>query len=201
MNLLAIIGSPRKGKTTDTLVTKAIEGILEKSPNTSVKKIYLSDHEIHHCKDCLTCWKSDAEAPIAKCVINDDMDDIKQHVLNADSLIMGTPVHMGFATSLMMTFLERICWTFAKPDKNYIIIKGCPAPRSNKKRKAIIIVVSGMIAPRYKKFCNWATLQVKGVLKDSLNAKIVGQLYAGNVWHKGIEHYSNKAFKLGRKLL
>ena len=54
MNLLAIIGSPRKGKATDTLVDIAIEGVLKKSNDASVDRIYLSDNEINYCKDCLT---------------------------------------------------------------------------------------------------------------------------------------------------
>ncbi len=201
MNLLAIIGSPRKGKVTDTLVNKAIEGVINKSPDASVKRIYLSDHEIGYCKDCLSCWQSNTEGPIARCVIRDDMDDINQDILNSDALILGTPIHMGYATALMMTFLERICWTFAKPGKSYVIVKGCPAPRSDKKRKAVIIAASGMIPARYKKLCNWATPQIKGVIKDSLNAKTVGELYAGDVWHRGVECYFNKASKLGWKLL
>ena len=201
MNLLAIIGSPRKEKATDTLVDKAIEGALKKSSDLSVKKIYLSDNEINYCKDCLSCWRSDTEAPIAECVIRDDMDDINQDILNADTLIFGTPIHMGNATALMMTFLERICWTFAKPEKSYVLVKGCPAPRSDKKRKAVIIAVSGMIPTRYKKLCNWGTPQIKGVIKDSLNAETVGTLYAGDVWHCGIERYFDKALKLGQKLV
>ena len=201
MNLLAIIGSPRKGKATDTLVDKAIEGVLKKFPNATVNKTYLSDHEINHCKDCLACWRSETSGPIAKCVIRDDMDDINQDILKADALIIGTPIHMGYATSLLMAFLERICWIFAKPQKNYIIVKGCPAPRSDKKRKAVIIAVSGMIPAKYKKFCNWATPQIKGVIKDSLNAKTIGELYAGDVWHRGVEPYFEKAFKLGQKLV
>ncbi len=43
MNLVAIIGSPRKGKATDTLVDKTIAGVLKKSPDATVKKIYLID--------------------------------------------------------------------------------------------------------------------------------------------------------------
>lgn len=201
MNLLAIIGSPRKGKATDTLVDKAIEGVLKKSNDASVNRIYLSDNEINYCKDCLTCWRSDTEGPVAKCVIRDDMDIINQDILKADSLILGTPIHMGYATALMMTFLERICWTFAKPSKSYVFVKGCPAPRSDKKRKAVIIAVSGMIPTKFKKLCNWATPQIKGVIKDSLNAKTVGELYAGDVWHRGVEHYFEKALVLGQKLM
>jgi hypothetical protein len=36
---------------------------------------------------------------------------------------------------------------------------------------------------------------------DSLNAKTVGKLYAGDVWHLGVEHYHDKAFQLGAKLV
>jgi multimeric flavodoxin WrbA len=201
VNLLAIVGSPRKGKTTDTLVDKAIEGVQRNSPDVSVNKVYLADHEIGHCRDCLACWKSDTDGPVAQCVIRDDMDGISQRILEADALIIGTPIHMGYATALMMTFLERICWTFAKPVKSYIIVKGCPAPRSDKKRKAIIITASGTVPPRYKRLCNWATPQIKGVIKDSLNARTVGTLYAGDVRHKGVEPYFDKAVKLGRKLV
>lgn len=201
MNLLAVVGSPRKGKATDTLVDKAIEGVLMKSPGVFVNKLHLSEQEIGHCRDCLACWRSDTEGPLAECVIRDDMDGINQDILKADALIVGTPIHMGYATALMMTFLERICWTFARPKKNYFIVKGCPAPRSDKKRQAAVIAVSGMIPGRYKALCNWATPQIKGVIKDSLNAKTVAELYAGDVWHKGVECYFDEATKLGWKLV
>ena len=201
MNLLAIVGSPRKGKATDTLVDKAIEGVKSKSPNCRVKKINLIEHDIKFCKNCLACRDSKTNAPVAKCSIRDDMDHIKQEVLTSDSLIFGTPVHMGYATAVMMTFLERICWTFGKPEKRVLTIKGCPLPRSDKKRKAVIIVTSGIVPPMYRKFCDWAANQIKGVVIDSLNGKIVGDMYAGDIEHRGVEHYLDKAFKLGKRLV
>ncbi len=200
MNVLAIVGSPRKGKATDTLVDKAIEGAKAANPECKVRKIYLADHDIQFCKDCLACWKNKTNEPYAKCVIRDDMDEIFEEIVKADALIMGTPVHMGYASALMMAFLERTCWTFAKPEKSYVIVKGCPEPRSTKERKAIIIAVSGMIPPAYKSLCNWATPQIKQTIQDSFNAKTVGKLYAGDVWHRGIDQYLEKAFQFGMKL-
>lgn len=200
MNVLAIVGSPRKGKATDTLVSEAINGIRSKSPHCNIKKIHLTDHDIKFCKDCLACWKDSQAEPYAKCILKDDMDQIFQEVVKADRLIIGTPVHMGYATGIMMAFLERICWTFARPAKNYLNVKGCPAPRSNKERKAIIITVSGLIPPMYKRFCNWATPQIKQTIHDSLNAKTVGKMYAGDVWRRGVGYYSKKAYTLGTKL-
>lgn len=201
MKVVAIVGSPRKGRNTDILIDKVIEGVKEKDPKAEVEKLYLSEKKIEYCKDCLACWRSDTDGPLAKCVIRDDMDEINKHLLKADALIMGTPIHMGYASALMMTFLERICWTFAKPDKNYVIVNGCPAPRSDKKRKAVIIGVSGMIPTKYKRLCNWATPQIEGVIKDSLNAETVGKMYAGDVWYRNVEDYYRKAVKLGQKLV
>ncbi len=201
MNVLAILGSPRKGKSTDLLVDKAIEGAKSTHPECSVLKIYLSDMDINYCQDCLACWKSKTDEPYVKCSIRDDMDHINKEIVKSDYLIIGTPIHMAYASSIMMTFLERICWTFAKPEKNYFLVKDCPKPRSEKKRKAIIIAVSGMIPPKYKMLCNTATPQISGVILDSLNAKTVGKLYAGDVWHLGVETYFDSAYKLGRKLV
>ena len=201
MNLLSIVGSPRKGQATDTLVDKAIEGVKSKSQNCNVKKLHLADHDIKFCKNCLACRDSKTKEPVAKCSIRDDMDHIKEDVLKSDSLIFGTPVHMGYATAIMMTFLERICWTFAKPEGNILTIFGCPIPRSNKKRKSIIIVTSGIIPPLFRRFCDDATPLIKQTVKDSLNAKTVADMYAGDIEHRGVDCYLNKAFSLGRKLV
>ena len=200
MRLLAIVGSSRKGKATDTLVDKAIAGAASHSKDIQAKKINLVEHDIGYCRNCLACRDSKTKGPIARCSIHDDMDHIKGYVLNSDCLIFGTPVHMGYATAIMMTFLERICWTFAKPEKNYLTVKGCPLPRSKKKRKAIIIVTSGIVPPISRRFCDWATAQIKDIAQNSLNATILGDMYAGDIEHRGVEHYFNKASKLGRRL-
>ena len=200
MNLIAIVGSPRKGKATDTLVDKAIEGAKAMSPDCHVKKINLIDHDIRYCINCLVCRDSQTNEPFAKCSIRDDMDQIRQDVLESDYLIFGTPVHMGYATAVMMTFLERICWTFAKPQGKFFTISECPIPRSNKSRKAIIIITSGIIPPIYRRFCDDATKLIKQTIKDSLNAKTVGDMYAGDIEHRGVEHYFDKAFSLGKRL-
>lgn len=201
MNLLAIVGSPRKGKATDTLVDRAIDGGQSRAPNCRVKKLHLIDHDIQYCKNCLACRDSKTNGPVADCTIRDDMDAIREDVRRSDALIFGTPVHMGYATAVMMTFLERICWTFAKPEGKVLSIYGCPIPRSNKTRKSIIIVTSGIVPPLFRKFCDDATKLIRNTAKDSLNAKTVGDLYAGDIEHRGVAYYHDRAFSLGRKLV
>ncbi len=200
MNLLTIVASPRKGKATDTLVDKAIAGAKEASPDCTVKKLYLSDYEIRFCKNCLVCRDRETDEPVSECTIHDGMDEITKDVLASDALIFGTPVHMGYAPAIMTAFLERICWTFAKPERQVLTVKGCPLPRSEKQRRAVIIVTSGIVAPLLRRFCDAATPLIKGTIKDSLNAKTVGDMYAGDLEHRGVDRYFGKAKKLGYKL-
>ena len=200
MNLLAVVGSPRKGKSTDLLVDKAIEGVKTKFPDLNVKKINLMEYDIGYCTNCLVCRDSRTDDPYAKCTIRDDMDSLCDDILNSDLLIFGTPVHMGYATSIMMTFLERICWTFAKPEGKNLTISQCPVPRSPKKRKAIIIVTSGIVPPVFRILCDDATSLIKQTIKDSLNAKTVGDMYAGDIEHRDVTNYYKKALQLGKKL-
>jgi len=202
MNLLAIVGSPRKGMATDKLIDKAIEGFRSKSPECKVRKIHLMDHEIGFCRNCLACRESKADGPYVKCTIRDDMDWISEELTKADRLIFGTPVHEGYCTGIMTTFLERVTWTFAKPTGRALTLIGCPVPRATGKgKKAVIIVVSGIVPPYYRKFCDDATSHIKIALTCSLNAKPVGDMYAGAVESRGVERYFGKAHKLGRKLI
>lgn len=200
MNLLAVMGSPRKGKATDTLVDKAIEGAVYSKPDLNVQKVILADHDIRCCKNCLVCRDRQTDEPFSPCSIRDDMDRIYQDVLGSDLLIFGTPLHMGYATSLMMIFLERICWTFAKPEGKVLTLSACPVPRSEKKRRSITILTNSIVPPLYRKFCDDAAPLIKGTVRDSLNAKTVGDLYAGAIEHRGVECYLDKAHNLGRKL-
>ena len=200
MNLVAVIGSPRKGKATETLVDKAIEGAISKNPSCLVKKLNLVDYDIQYCRNCLVCRDAKTDEPLSKCVIKDGMSQIYEVLLESDALIFGTPIHSGYPTALMMAFLERITWTLAKPEKSFLTAHGCPLPRSNKKRKSIIIVTSGVVPPLYRWFCDWATKCIRGISRESLNAKTVGDMYAGDIEHRGVDYYFEKAIKLGRKL-
>ena len=76
---------------------------------TTLLKLHLADYDIEFCKNCLACMDSGTEEPVVKCSTRDDMDHIRKGDLSSDFLIFGTPVYMGYASAIMMIFLERIC--------------------------------------------------------------------------------------------
>ena len=203
MKILAIMGSYRKGKAIDTLIDKAIEGA-KVSGDVEVEKITLVDQNIEFCMGCMTCFRDEPSKEMARCVIRDDMDSINPKILEAEGYIFGTPVFMAHETAIMKQFLERICWIFGKPAqkrRKVVIPKLCPEPRSNIEKKAIIITSSGIIKPRWKKFCDDATPLIKQTIADSLNAKVIGTMYAGALLKYSVEKYYDQAYELGKKLI
>jgi len=197
MKILAIMGSYRKGKTIDTLVDRAIEGARSKA-GIHVDKLVLVDKNIEYCRNCMACRNDDRAKARAQCVIMDDMQDIYPMIESADGFIFGTPINMGHVTAVMKTFLERICWVFAKPGA--WPIPGCPTPRATKRKKAIVIASSGIISPVFRRFCDDATPLIKQSVRDSLNARLIGSLYAGAVERRGVETYMNQAYALGKRI-
>jgi len=199
MKVLSIIGTYRKGKTIDTLVSKAIERATARDTDVTVDKIYLIDKHIEYCKNCMTCRNDDTEEDVADCVISDDLNDVFPLIQEADRLIFATPINCGTVTAVMKTFLERTCWTLAKPGNDPI--PGCPEPRSTKKRKAIILLSTGIVPPDLREACDDATPLITSNCEYCFNAEVVGTLCAGAVESEGVATFFEEAIRLGKKLV
>ncbi len=197
MKVQAIIGTYRKGKTIDTLVDKAIEGA-QLASGVSVEKIHLKDKDIKYCTNCMVCRNDDPTKHIAKCPIKDDMQDLNSLFAEADGYIFATPINCGTVTAVMKTFLERTVWVHGRPGKRPI--NGCPEPRSQTQKRAIIILSTGIVPPLLRRFCDDATSLIKSNCECSYNTKVIGTLYAGAVENRGLERYLHRAFTLGKKL-
>jgi len=199
MRVVAVMGSYRKGKTIDSLTDEAIRGVRDADPSAEIEKIVLVDRDIRYCTNCMACMKDDPEKPIARCTIDDDMQALYPLIRDADAYIFATPVNMGAVTAIMKTFLERICYTLARPGR--WPIRGCPEPRVGDRKRLIVLLSAGLIPPLLRRFCDDATSLIKMTCKDSLNARLVGSLYAGAVHERGADYYAAAARRLGRKLV
>ncbi|MCP4707548.1 MAG: flavodoxin family protein [Planctomycetes bacterium] len=199
MKLLAVTGSYRRGRTIDTLMDKAIEGARAGSGDIEIEKLHLVDKHIEYCKNCMVCRNDDPDKAIARCVIDDDMQKIYPKMAAADAYIFGTPINQGTVTAVMKTFLDRCCWVLSKPGK--WPVDGCPTPRTNRNKQAIIILSSGIISPLLRHWCDDATPLLKSFCDSMLNARLRGSLYAGAVEKRGIGRYLPKAYFLGQKLV
>lgn len=101
MNILSLIGSPRKGSNTDLLVDQILEG--SKKGKHSSEKLYLYDYEILPCIDCRACKRGDFVCPL-----NDGMRKIYPKMEKADLIVFGTPNYWYGPTGKMKLLIDRM---------------------------------------------------------------------------------------------
>jgi multimeric flavodoxin WrbA len=99
--IIVLNGSPRKGGNTDGLVEAFCEGAL--SAGHEVKRFDLRDMDIHHC---LGCQKGGADKTLP-CVQHDDMDKIYPAFIDADVLVLASPLYSWGWTAYLKNAFDR----------------------------------------------------------------------------------------------
>lgn len=99
MNIIAINGSHRAGQNTAYLLNLALEEAKAKGAKTEL--IELSELDIEYCNGCNRCLGKPA------CAISDDMDELKEKMLEADGIILGSPDYFGNVTARTKCFIDR----------------------------------------------------------------------------------------------
>jgi multimeric flavodoxin WrbA len=99
MKVLGISGSPRKDGNTEILIKEALEGAMAKG--AEVEFISLAGKVIGGCMAHPTCGQG------GKCLVDDDMQPIYGKMMEADAVIIGTPVYFGGMTSQTKALLDR----------------------------------------------------------------------------------------------
>jgi multimeric flavodoxin WrbA len=185
MKILAINGTYRKNGTTTGLTEAALGGAASVGAETEM--VLLQDHDVRHCTNCLMCYK-DLDSEIAPCSVNDSVGEILQKVMDADGIILSSPVHNGFITGLMTVFFERIAWRLCRPTGKLLTFRGVPEPRSRKIRALATIVSAGSMPTKQgKKYCNDGTPFMKQNGCLIFNADWVGAMYAGGEFSKKLQ--------------
>ena len=109
MKVIAFNGSPRKKWNTATLLEKALEGASSQGAETEL--IHLYDLNYKGCISCFSCKMKNGKS-YGKCAVKDDLTPIFEKVLDAQSLIFGSPIYLGTATGQMRSFMERLVFPF-----------------------------------------------------------------------------------------
>ncbi len=174
MNILALIGSPRKQSNTDILVDKLLEGARQN--RHTGEKIYLYDYQISGCIDCRSCKEKDYV-----CCLQDDMQKIYPKMQNADLLIFGTPIYWYGPTAKMKLLIDRM--------RPFI------ASKKLQGKKAVLVVPSEEGPTACK-----ALLQMFRLSLNYLGMQLAGKLLATAYQRAEIANNKkelNKAYRLG----
>lgn len=101
MNILIMNGS-KSGSAINSNVSEIISKVTEKGHNA--KELVLRDMKYSPCRGCFNCW---VKTP-GLCIFKDDGDLLCREALNADIVILASPVIMGYPSALTKNALDRI---------------------------------------------------------------------------------------------
>ena len=112
MRVFGICASPRNN-TTEYVLSQAIQKLVEDGFDT----------EIFTCmgKDIKPCMHCDYCLEHKECIINDDMQEVYDGLLNADGIILATPIQSGGISSNLAAIMDR---TRALEAVDYNILRG-----------------------------------------------------------------------------
>lgn len=133
MHRTIVVGSPRADGRSAVLANEIFESCIEECPEDGVSVVAVSSVEVAPCMGCDACrpavpkddvrypqipdkgdplaqctavFKSDATAH--RCVVEDDMAEVRKHIDAADELIVVSPVYFSGAPAQLKALLDRM---------------------------------------------------------------------------------------------
>ena len=174
--VLIISASPRKGGNSDALCDQFLLGAKEAGHN--VEKVFLRDHKINYCLGCGVCNNTHV------CVQKDDMKNLLEKMVNADVIVLATPVYFYTMDAQLKTFIDRCVsrYTEISNKEIYFIVAAADTNKDN-------------LAP--------AIEGLRGFTRDCLEgSKEKGIIYGTGAWQIGeiktLPAYK-KAYEMGKK--
>lgn len=176
-NVLILSGSPRKGGNSDLLCDEFMRGAKEAGNN--VTKINVASKKVAPCHACYFCREHSGE-----CVYKDDMAEILQAMIDADVLVLASPVYFYSINAQLKAVIDRTVarWLEVKDKEFYYIMTAADEDKSSME----------------------TTLACFRGYADCVNgAKEMGVLYGTGVYEKGKVLNTpamNEAYAMGKKV-
>ena len=127
--VLILSGSPRKGGNSDILCDEFAKGATE--AGNDVEKIRVSEKKIGYCSGCYYCQNSGGV-----CAKKDDMTEILQKIIDADVLVLSSPVYFYSIDAQLKALIDRTVarWTEVKDKELYYIVTCADEEQASQKR-------------------------------------------------------------------
>ena len=104
MKTLIINGSLKGEASHSYMVASRFARGIETTADAQTEVIELKNMNISHCVGCFGCWK----VTPGQCVIRDDMDIIRDKIMESDNIILSFPLYFFGVSSKMKTMLDRL---------------------------------------------------------------------------------------------
>ena len=127
--VLILSGSPRKGGNSDTLCDEFMRGASD--AGNEVEKIRVSEKKVNYGTGCYYCQKSGGV-----CALKDDMADLLQKIIDADVLVLASPVYFYSIDAQLKAVIDRTVarWTEVRDKEFYYIATSADEAQEAQKR-------------------------------------------------------------------
>ena len=114
--VLILSGSPRKNGNSDILCDEFMKGAIE--AGNEVEKIRVAEKNIGYCRACYACRSTGV------CAIKDNMAEVLQKMIDADVLVLASPVYFYSIDAQLKALIDRTVarWTQVKNKEFYYIV-------------------------------------------------------------------------------
>ena len=103
--VIIINGSPRKNFNTAKLLKEAQKGAEAAGAQTEYFNLY--DYNFLGCRSCFACQRKGSTTD-GVCAIKDEVQPLLEKCINADAVIIGSPVYFSYPTGVFRSFVERL---------------------------------------------------------------------------------------------
>ena len=130
MNRVIVVGSPRVDGHSAHLADQLLYACIEECPEDAVSIVSVASTDVHPCCGCDACARAsepadeepmeegdpltphpliaESNAPLHRCVIDDDMAEVRKHLDAADELIVVSPVYFAGPPAQFKALLDRL---------------------------------------------------------------------------------------------
>jgi multimeric flavodoxin WrbA len=168
VKVLGLFGSPRRGGNTDMLLEEMLKGAEEKG--AEIERIFISQLKFSPCIECHGCDET------GECVLNDDMEKVYPKLLEADWIILASPIFFYGVTGSSKALIDRSQSLWVRKYRLKV-----PPGKSGRTRKGFFISVG---ATKGTRLFDGAMLTVKYFF-DAIGADFAGELLFKGVEEKG----------------
>ena len=127
--VLILSGSPRKGGNSDLLCDEFMRGAIEAGNDAA--KIRIAEKKIGYCSACYYCRDHGGV-----CAKKDDMAEILQKMIDADVIVLSSPVYFYSIDAQLKALIDRTVarWTEVRDKEFYYIVTSADEERESQER-------------------------------------------------------------------
>jgi multimeric flavodoxin WrbA len=106
IRVIGVLGSPRRHGNTEVLLDTFLKGATE--AGAEVEKVILSRLSYTSCKGCNACHKT------GECILKDDVHPVFERMLNADCIVISSPIYTMGITTELKGFIDRAHYVWVR---------------------------------------------------------------------------------------